>query len=69
VRRYDGRMSTRRITYAEWQAERERMAAWVELVDRAMPEYQRRRPRDPEEAAILRRMGTPERLIGPTRTN
>jgi len=60
-------MTIRRRTYAEWRAERERNASWVELVDRAMPAYERRRPRDADEAALLRRHGTAERLIGPSR--
>ena len=29
--------------------------------------YRRERPRDPDEAELLRELGTPERLIGPTR--
>ena len=30
-------------------------------------EYRRYRPRDADSAAILRELGTPERLIGPVR--
>jgi len=38
-----------------------------ELVDRALPAQERRRPRGAQEAALLRPRGTPERLIGPSR--
>ncbi|MBA2460186.1 MAG: hypothetical protein H0V45_00210 [Actinobacteria bacterium] len=60
-------MNTRRRTYAQWRADRDVNAAWVKLVDRALPVYQRRRPRDAREAELLRQRGTPERLIGPSR--
>lgn len=65
--RYDQGVSTRVRTYAQWRAERLTNAAWIELVDRALPAYERRRPRDAKEAELLRRRGTPERLIGPDR--
>jgi len=60
-------MSDRRRTYAQWRAERDRNVAWAERVERALPFYERRRPRDSEEAELLRQRGTPERLIGPNR--
>ena len=66
-RRYDFGVSTRIRTYAQWRADRLTNAAWIEIVDRALPAYERRRPRDAEEAELLRRRGTPERLIGPAR--
>jgi hypothetical protein len=65
--RYDSSVSTRVRTYAQWRADRLANAAWIELVDRALPAYERRRPRDATEAELLRRRGTPERLIGPGR--
>lgn len=53
-------------TYA---ANKQKKQAWVAQVSAAMPTTGvRMRPRDPEEARVLRRIGTPERLIGPTRT-
>ena len=64
---YDSSVNTRFRTYAQWQADREANAAWMKLVDRALPTYERRRPRDAKEAELLRRRGTPERLIGPSR--
>ena len=53
-------------TFARWEAEREGNAAWAKLVDAALPRYERRHPRDPAEAKLLRERGTPEHLIGPT---
>ena len=56
-------------SYETWKAERARNAAWVAQVERALEPtlgpYRRERPRDPEEAQLLRKIGTPERLIGP----
>jgi len=64
---YDSPVNARFRTYAQWQADRDANAAWMKLVDRALPPYERRRPRDAKEAELLRRRGTPERLIGPSR--
>lgn len=64
---YDACMTSRRRTYEQWRTERNATAAWVELVDRALPAYARRRPRDRKEAELLRRRGSSERLIGPSR--
>lgn len=55
------------ISYRKWQADRSVARAWAEGVDRALPPYERTRPRDADEARVLRSFGTPERLIGPTR--
>ena len=52
-------------SYERWRAERTAARRWVELVDRAFGLYRRERPRDPDEAKLLREIGTPERLIGP----
>lgn len=65
--RYDSVVGTGFRTYAQWQADRDANAAWMKLVDRALPLYERRRPRDSKEAELLRQRGTPERLIGPVR--
>lgn len=68
VRDYDtSDMGMRRRTYEEWKADHARNAAWAALVDRSLPAYERRRPRELEEARLLRLRGTPERLIGPSR--
>ena len=39
--------------------------SWVERVVAAFGGYKREKPRDPEEARLLRERGTPEHLIGP----
>ncbi len=65
--RYHSLVNTRIRTYSQWRADREANTAWIALVDRALPPYKRRRPRDAEEAELLRQRGTPERLIGPIR--
>lgn len=59
-------------SYETWRAERARNAVWVAQVERvlepALGPYRRERPRDPDEARLLRKIGTPERLIGPVET-
>ncbi|MBA3383936.1 MAG: hypothetical protein H0T20_04690 [Actinobacteria bacterium] len=58
----------RRISWAEWEAGREAAERRLSRIARAFPRpYRRERPRDPEEAQLLRERGTPERLIGPDR--
>jgi hypothetical protein len=57
----------RRITWAEWEAGREAAERRLARIARAFPSYRRDRPRDPEEARLLRERGTPEELIGPER--
>ena len=56
-------------SYETWRAARARNADWVAQVERvlehALGPYRRERPRDPDESRLLRRIGTPERLIGP----
>ena len=68
-RRYDFPMKTRVRTYAQWRADRATNAAWITRVDQALPPYERRRSRDAKEVELLRQRGTPERLIGPSRTD
>ena len=55
------------ISYEKWKANRAIARARAEEIDKALPPYERTRPRDPDEARVLRGFGTPERLIGPTR--
>ena len=52
-------------SYESWKAGRPRAQAWADKVLRALPTTRRERPRDPDEAGLLRRIGTPEELIGP----
>ena len=54
-------------SYESWKANRPRAEAWAAKVMRALPTTRRERPRDPEEARLLREIGTPEYLIGPVR--
>jgi hypothetical protein len=58
-------MALRRYTYRRWLADRAESEAWCATVDRAMPRFERVKPRDPDEASLLRAMGTPQSLIGP----
>lgn len=64
---YQEIMSARRRTYEQWRADRRTDAAWVARVNASLPPYERRRPRDAQEAELLRERGTPEHLIGPIR--
>lgn len=54
------------MTIEQWREraaeERERAR---QLASRLPRPYRRERPRDPDEAKLLRERGTPERLIGP----
>jgi hypothetical protein len=65
---YDEAMAREVKSYESWKADRPRAKSWAEKVLRALPTTRRERPRDPEEARLLRRIGTPERLIGPVET-
>jgi hypothetical protein len=55
----------RRIRYSEWIAGRDAALKRLELIRAAFGPHRRERPRDPEEARLLRERGTPEHLIGP----
>jgi hypothetical protein len=58
----------RKMTLREWRAERDEGRARARRLAAGFPQpYRRERPRDPEEARLLRERGTPERLIGPER--
>lgn len=58
----------KRISWSEWEAGRKAADERLARIARAFPRpYRRERPRDPEEARLLREWGTPERLIGPER--
>jgi hypothetical protein len=56
-------------TYETWRNERPQNEAWAKRVNDAMPGYERRRPRDSDEARLLASQGTPRKLIGPVRTS
>ena len=61
-------MTRRDLSYEAWRCARARNAAWCATVDAAVPRAPRVQLRDPDEAAFLREIGTPEELIGPVGT-
>jgi hypothetical protein len=60
-------MRTETITIEQWRSEAPARRAKSAAVIARLGEVRRDRPRDPVEAEFLRRIGTPERLIGPVR--
>lgn len=58
-------MKTRTIVYEEWRRDAPARRAQTEQILSRLGPVRRERPRHPTEAAFLRRIGTPERLIGP----
>jgi hypothetical protein len=61
-------MPVRRMTWDEWEAGRKAAQERLARLALSFPRpYRRERPRDPEEARLLRQRGTPEHLIGPER--
>jgi len=58
----------RRIVFQDWMARRDAARARLARIEGAFDDqYVRERPRDLEEARLLRERGTPEPLIGPER--
>ena len=52
--------------FKDWLQQRPAARAKVARIEAAFAApYRRERPRDPEEARLLRERGTPENLIGP----
>jgi hypothetical protein len=58
-------MKTQTITLEEWRREAPEQRAKTAKLIAALGPIRRDKPRDPVEAEFLRRIGTPERLIGP----
>jgi hypothetical protein len=58
-------MKTQRISFKQWRREAPELRAKSERVLARFGPSRREKPRDPVEAEFLRRIGTPERLIGP----
>jgi hypothetical protein len=58
-------MRPRTINYEEWRRDAPRRRAQTERILALLGPITRDRPRAPAEAKFLRRIGTPERLIGP----
>jgi len=55
------------MTIEEWRRMAPAWRARSQQVVARLGQYRRERPRGPEEAEFLRSIGTPERLIGPTK--
>lgn len=53
-------------SWADRARQQDETLARTREIQQAFPPYRRERPRDPDEAQLLRRNGTPERLIGPS---
>lgn len=62
-------MSERDLSYAAWQARRERGRERLARLDAGLAAYRRERLRGAVEARVLRHAGTPESLIGPVGTD
>jgi hypothetical protein len=58
-------VKTQTITFEEWRRNSARRRAQTEQILARLGPVKREKPRHPTEAAFLRRIGTPERLIGP----
>ena len=58
-------MTSKPITYADWLRNAPSLRAKSAALTVAFGEIRRDRPRSAVEAEFLRRIGTPERLIGP----
>lgn len=60
-------MRVERMTIEQWRRDAPAWRAKSQAVAARLGPYRRDKPRDPVEAEFLRSIGTPERLIGPTR--
>jgi hypothetical protein len=58
-------MKPQTINYEEWRRNAPQRRARTEAILARLSPIRRDRPRDPTEAEFLRRIGTPERQIGP----
>ena len=54
-----------RLTYQQWKRDAPALRVKSAPLVAAFVEIRRDKPRDPTEAAFLREIGTPERLVGP----
>lgn len=59
-------MKTKTLTIDDWRREAPELRAKSERALAGFKPPRREKPRDPVEAEFLRRIGTPERLIGPS---
>ncbi len=58
-------MKTEKITLEQWRRQAPQRRAKAEQILARFPLPRREKPRSALEAEFLRRIGTPERLIGP----
>ena len=58
-------MTIEKMTIEQWRQEAPELRAKSEKVLARFRPASRQKPRSPVEAEFLRRLGTPERLIGP----
>jgi hypothetical protein len=61
-------MKTKTITIEQWRREAPELRDETEKILACFKPPRRQKPRSAFEAEFLRRIGTPERLIGPTTT-
>lgn len=62
-------MKIKTIDIEQWQREGPERRAKIEKALKGFERPRREKPRSAFEAEFLRRIGTPERLIGPTTTS
>ena len=62
-------MTIEKRTIEQWRREAPELRAKSEKVLERFKPARRQKPRSTTEAEFLRRIGTPERLIGPTTTS
>lgn len=62
-------VETGEVSYDEVRRRSERAASRRRRLDQGLPPYRRERLRSETEAAVLRRHGTPESLVGPVGTD
>jgi hypothetical protein len=60
-------MTRRQTSFEQWLQDAPALRAKSDRLMAAFGEIRRDKPRDAAEAEFLRRVGTPERLIGPIR--
>lgn len=61
-------MTIEKMTIEQWRQKAPELRAKSEKMLERFKPARREKPRHPAEAEFLRRIGTPERLIGPTTT-
>ncbi len=62
-------MTTEKLSIEQWRREAPELRSKSEKALERFEPARRQKPRHPAEAEFLRRIGTPERLIGPPQTS